>query len=163
MGARRKTDDTLRGQLRTLLRGGRAHADFEKAIANLPPRLRGKKPRLAPYTPWQQLEHIRLAQRDILDYIRDPDYVSPPWPEGYWPRVGTPPTASAWDETVTAYRSDRRALEKMVADPTIDLLAPLPHDPGVTLLQEILLVADHTAYHLGQLIVLRRLIGAWSD
>lgn len=158
-----KNDTVLRKDLRVLLRGGRAHVGFDKAVADLPEDLRGKKPRGAPYSPWQQVEHIRLSQLDILEYIRNPKYKALKWPDEYWPKESAPPTAGVWEKSLKAYRADLRALENIVADASTDLLAPLPHDPEATLLHEVLLVADHTAYHLGQLIVLRRLIGAWED
>lgn len=156
-------DEAVRQDLVTLLRGGRAHVTFDKAVSGLPSDLRGRRPRGLPYSPWQQLEHIRICQWDILEYVRNPSHVSPPWPEGYWPQHSEPPSATAWTRSVRAYRDDLRALEALVTDPATDVLAPLPHDPETTLLHEVLLVADHTAYHLGQLIVLRRLLGAWSD
>ena len=155
-----KNDKALRGDLDVLLRGGRAHITFERAVANLPEELRGKKPRGAPYSPWQQVEHIRICQWDILEYIRNPEYTSS---EEYWPKEASPPNGGAWEKSLRAYRADLRALRNLVADPTTDLLVPLPHDAETTTLHEVLLVADHTAYHLGQLIVLRRLIGAWPD
>jgi uncharacterized damage-inducible protein DinB len=153
----------LRDDVRHLLRGEGAHVSFEKAVANLPEELRGKKPRGAPYTPWQQLEHMRIAQWDILEYIRNPRHVSPKWPEGYWPGEARP-ARNAWAKSVKAFQADRQALLDLAADPATDLLARVPHVPqGPTILHELLLVADHTAYHLGQLIVLRRLLGAWRD
>jgi hypothetical protein len=153
----------LRKAVLILLRGGRAHITFEKAVANFPDALRGRKPRGAPYTPWQQLEHMRLAQWDILEYIRNPQYVALPFPEGYWPREASP-ARNAWPKCVKAFLADRQALEALAADPSTDLLARVPHDPeGLSILHELLLVADHNAYHLGQLIVLRRLLGAWRE
>jgi len=159
-----RDDKALREAVLTLLRGGRAHVSFDKAVANLPAELRGKTPRGAPYTPWQQLEHMRICQWDILEYIRNPQHVSPEWPTGYWPRTAAAPTRTAWAQSVKAFRTDLRALEELAADPATDLLARISHDPeGPTILHELLLVADHTAYHLGQLVVLRRLLGAWRE
>ena len=156
-------EKALREDVLVLLRGGRAHVGFEKAVANLPEDLRGKKPRGAPYTPWQQLEHMRICQWDILEYIRNPKHVSPEWPTGYWPEQA-PPTRSAWAKSVTAFQADRQDLLDLAANPATDLLAPIPADPnGPTILHELLLVADHNAYHLGQLIILRRLLGAWNE
>ena len=156
-------DDALREELVSLLEGGHAHVGFEKAVADLPEALRGKKPHGAPYTPWQQLEHMRLAQWDILEYIRDPHHVSPKWPEGYWPEA-VPPTPDAWDRSVRGFRADLRALKALVADPATDVLARVPHDPeGPSIMHQVLLVADHNAYHLGQLLVLRRVLGAWPE
>jgi hypothetical protein len=158
-------DDTaLREEVANLLRGGGAHVPFEKAVANLPESLRGKKPRGAPYTLWEQLEHMRIAQWDILEYIRNPQHVSPEWPGGYWPGDAAPPTRTAWAKSVKAFQADRQALLDMAADASTDLLARVPADPeGPTILRELLLVADHNAYHIGQLIILRRLLGAWRD
>jgi hypothetical protein len=156
-------DNALREDVLLLLRGGRAHVNFEKAVANLPEALRGKKPRGLPYTPWQQLEHMRIAQWDILEYIRNPQHISPEWPTGYWPGEA-PPSRTAWAKSVKAFLADRQALLDMAADPSTDLLARVPADPeGPTILHELLLVADHDAYHLGQLIILRRLLGAWRE
>lgn len=158
-----KHDKALRDDVLLLLRGGNAHVSFEKAVADLPEELRGKKPRRMPYTPWQQLEHMRIAQSDILEYIRNPQHVSPEWPDGYWP-AEAPPARTAWAKSVKAFQADRQALVDMAADPSADLLARVPADPdGPTTLHELLLVADHNAYHLGQLIVLRRLLGAWQE
>ena len=151
----------LRDDVLHLLRGEGAHVSFEKAVANLPEDLRGKKPRGAAHTPWQQLEHMRIAQWDILEYIRDPRHISPEWPEGYWPGEA-PPTRNAWVKS--AFQADRQALLEIAANPSTDLLVRVPHDPeGPTILHEMFLVADHNAYHLGQLIVLRRLLGSWRD
>lgn len=155
-------DKALREAVLTLLRGGRAHVSFEKAVANLPEDLRGKKPRGTPYTPWQQLEHMRIAQRDILEYIRNPHYVSLKFPDEYWPGEASP-ARNAWAKSVKAFRADVQALQDLAADPSTDLLARVPHDSeGPSILHELLLVADHNAYHIGQLIILRRLLGAWQ-
>ncbi len=157
------TDKPLRDEMLWLLRGGRAHVGFKKAVSNLPGALRGKKPRSMPYSPWQQLEHMRICQWDILEYIQNPRHVSPEWPAGYWPHPA-PPSKSAWSNSVRAFEADLKALEEMAADPSTDLLARVPADPdGPTILHELLLVADHNAYHLGQLIVLRRLLSAWEE
>ena len=153
----------LREHLLYLLRGGGAHLDFEKAVADLPPELRGVRPVGLPHSPWRLLEHMRIAQWDILEFSRDPRHVSPPFPEGYWPQGDAPPDAAAWDRSVAAFRADLRAMEALVADPTSDLFTPLPHGQGQTLLREALLVADHNAYHLGQLVLVRRLLGAWEE
>lgn len=157
-------NDALLENVVVLLRGGRAHVDFERAVANLPEALRGKKPRGIPYTPWQQLEHLRITQWDILEYIRNPQHVSPEWPEGYWPQEMSPPR-TAWGKSVKAFQADRQALVDLATDPSTDLMTRIPPgDPeGVTILHELLLVADHNAYHIGQLVLLRRLLGAWRD
>jgi hypothetical protein len=157
------TDETaaLRDHLLYLLRGGGAHVDFEAAVADLPPGLRGGKVAGLPHTPWRLLEHLRIAQWDILEFCRNPSHVSPTFPEGYWPKGDAPPDDAAWDRSVAAFRADLRAIQDLVADPATGLFAPLPHGKGQTVLREALLVADHNAYHLGQLIVVRRLLGAW--
>src|SRR5947209_6517123 len=146
-----------------LLRGGGAHLDFDKAIADLPAPLRGVKPAGLPHSPWRLLEHLRIAQWDILQFSVDPRHVSPKFPEGYWPQGDAPPDAAAWDRSVDAFRADLRAMQALVADPATDLFTPLAHGEGQTVLREALLVADHNAYHLGQLVVVRRLLGAWPE
>jgi hypothetical protein len=153
----------LREHLLYLLRGGGAHLDFEKAIADLPAKLRGAKPAGQPHTPWRLLEHLRLAQWDILRFSIDPHHISPAFPEGYWPQGDAPADASVWQRSVDAFRADLRAMQALVADPATDLFTPLPHGEGQTILREALLVADHNAYHLGQLVLLRRLLGAWPE
>jgi hypothetical protein len=155
------TDKALREHLLYLLRGGGAHLDFEAAIAGLPPAMRGARADPVPHTPWRLLEHLRLAQWDILEFSRNPAHVSPPFPDGYWPEGDAPPDEAAWDRSVTAFRDDLRAMQALVANPRTDLFAPIPHGEGQTILREALLVADHNAYHLGQLVVVRRLLGAW--
>jgi hypothetical protein len=153
----------LRQQLRELLRGGSAHLNFDKAVAGLPPRLRGAKPTGQPHTPWRLVEHMRIAQWDILEFSRNPKHVSPKWPDEYWPKGDGPPRPADWNRSIRQFRADAKAMQKLIADPKKDLLAPLPHGEGQTLLREALLVADHTAYHLGQLVLIRRLLGAWSN
>jgi len=159
----KKSTDVLRQHLLDLLRGGHAHADFDAAVSDLPSQLRGKKPKGAPYTAWQLLEHLRLAQWDILEFSRDPKHVSPKWPDGYWPKTEAPPSAAAWNNSVRSFRADLKAIAKLVDNPKSDLFARIPHGDGQTLLREALLVADHNAYHIGQLVLLRRLLGAWKD
>jgi uncharacterized damage-inducible protein DinB len=153
----------LREHLLYLLKGGGAHLNFDKAIADLPVELRGAKPPGVPHTPWRLLEHLRIAQGDILEFTRNPRHVSPPWPEGYWPAGDGPPDTGAWERSVAAFRADLRAMQDLVADPATDMFTPLPHGEGQTALREALLVADHNAYHLGQLVVVRRLLGAWEE
>lgn len=153
--------NVLREHLLYLLRGGGAHLDFEKAVADLPTELRGAKPAGQPHTPWRLLEHLRIAQWDILRFCLDPHHVSPPFPEGYWPDGDAPPDSGAWDRSVEGFRADLRSVQQLAADPAADLFTPLPHGQGQTILREVLLVADHNAYHLGQLVLLRRLLGAW--
>ena len=155
-------DAVLRKHLVELLRSRGAHADFDEAIDGLPEALRGVRPKDVPFTAWRLLEHLRLAQWDILEFSRDPKHRSPQWPEGYWPAGDAPPNPAAWDESVAAFRRDLAEMEKLVKDPSNDLFAPIPHGQGQTLLREALLVADHNSYHVGQLILLRRALGAWK-
>jgi hypothetical protein len=156
-------DQELREHLLYLLRGGGAHLDFEAAIADLPVALRGGKPASVPHTPWRLLEHMRIAQWDILEFCRNPRHVSPPFPDGYWPAGDAPPTADAWETSVAAFRADLIAMQDLVADPATDLFARIPHGEGHTILREALLVADHNSYHLGQLVTVRRMLGAWPE
>ena len=153
----------LREHLLYLLRDGGAHLSFERAIAKLPPKLRGARPRGVPHSPWRLVEHLRIAQWDILEFCRNPKHVSPDFPGGYWPAGDGPPSAAAWNKSVAAFRADLQAMQDLVADPATDLFARIPHGQGQTILREALLVADHNAYHLGQLVVVRRLLGAWKD
>lgn len=155
-------DKALREHLLDLLRGGGAHLNFEQAFAGLPAKLRGARPRGLPFTAWRLLEHMRIAQWDILEFSRDSKHVSPEFPEDYWPAGDRPPNAAAWEHSVNSFRADRKAMEKLVADPKTDLNARIPHGTGQTVLREALLVADHNAYHLGQVVMLRRLLGAWK-
>lgn len=150
-----------REHLAKLLGWEEAHVGFEAAVADLPEALRGKQPSGLPYSPWQLLEHLRIAQHDILDFCRNPSYAERTWPDDYWPPSAAPDSAAAWDESVRQFQQDRAALQELARDTTIDLEARIPHGTGQTYLRELLLVADHTAYHLGELIVVRRLLGAW--
>ena len=154
---------SMREHVLELLRGGGAHVDVDKAIADLPAERRGSRAPGLPFTPWRLLEHMRIAQWDILEFSRDPKHVSPAFPAGYWPETDAPPDAKAWDRSVAAFRADLRAMEELVADLKNDLHAKIPHGQGQTILREALLIADHNAYHVGQLVMLRRLLGAWSD
>ena len=158
----RMDDKALREHLLYLLRGGGAHVKFETAIADLPHRLRGVKPQGLPFTAWRLLEHMRLAQWDILEFSRNPKHVSPEWPGGYWPQADGPADDAAWEKSVRAFRAGLKGMQKLVANPAADLFARIPHGDGQTLLREALLVADHNAYHLGQLVMLRRQLGAWA-
>jgi hypothetical protein len=155
------THQALRDHLLQLLRGGAAHLDFDSAIADLPAAQRGARVAGAPHTPWRLLEHLRIAQWDILEFSRNSKHVSPKFPEGYWPKGDAPPDPAAWDRSVAAFRADLQAMQDLVADPSTDLFARIPHGEGQTVLREALLVADHNAYHLGQLVMLRRCLGAW--
>lgn len=155
-------NDPLREHVLYLLRGGGAHLDFDAAVADLPAELRGVKPAGLPHSPWRLVEHMRIAQWDILEFSRNPAHVSPKFPDGYWPKDDGPPSADAWDRCLASFRADLRAMQELVADPATDLFARIPHGEGQTILREALLVADHNAYHLGQLVVVRRLLGAWK-
>ena len=154
---------TLREHVLYLLRGGGAHLSFDKAVEGVPPHLRGAKVEPLPHTPWRLLEHLRIAQWDILRFTIDPDHKSPDFPDGYWPEGDGPPDDGAWDRAVAAYKADNDAMQRLVADPKTDLFARIPHGDGQTVLREALLVADHAAYHLGQMVVVRRLLGCWPD
>jgi hypothetical protein len=156
-------DKLLRDHVLYLLRGGGAHLNFEQAIADLPKNLRGAKANGVSHTPWRLLEHMRICQWDILEFSRNPKHVSPDFPDGYWPHGDAPPNSKSWDESVEAFRADLQAMITLVADPATDLFARIPHGDGQTILREALLVADHNAYHLGQMVFLRRCLGAWED
>ena len=157
------SDQSLREHVIYLLEGGGAHIGFEAAVANLPVDFRGSAIQGAPHTPWRLLEHMRICQWDILEFSRNPDHVSPEFPSGYWPAGDGPPDDLAWDQTAQAFRDDLQAMIDLVADPETDLFARIPHGDGQTILREALLVADHNAYHLGQLVLLRRALGAWGN
>ncbi len=154
--------DPVRQHVVDLLAGKGAHAPFEDAIAKFPPALRGVKPEGAPYSAWQLLEHLRIAQWDILEFSRDPKHQSPPWPEGYWPGAAEPPDEHAWDASIKKYKADLKAMQALISEPKSDLYAPIPYGDGQTLLREALVLADHNSYHLGQLVLLSRLLGAWD-
>ena len=153
--------DTLREHVLKLLDGRDAHVDFGAATDGIPPDLRGSVPAGLPHSPWQILEHLRIAQHDILDFCVNPAYKEMKWPDDYWPVSAAPPTASAWDESLAAYRRNEEAMRQLVRDPTTDLFATIEHGTGQTYLREALLVADHAAYHVGQLVLVRRLLGIW--
>jgi DinB superfamily len=156
-------DQLLREHLQYVLEGGGAHAKFEDVIRDFPTALRGKKVPDVPYTAWMLLEHMRIAQWDILAFSRKPKHVSPEWPNGYWPKGDTPPGAAAWTASIKSFQKDLRAMEALVKNPKTDLYKRLPWGDGQTVLREALLVADHNAYHLGQLVMLRRALGAWKE
>jgi DinB superfamily len=158
-----KNDASLSEHLLELLSGGHAHLNFEKAIADLPVKLRGARPPGLPHTPWRLLEHMRIAQWDILRFSVDPKHVSPEFPVGYWPSGDSPPDRAAWERSVALFRADLQSIQDLVANPDTDLFKPIGHGQGQTILREALLVADHNAYHLGQLVTVRRLLGAWSE
>ena len=154
--------DPLRVHLVKLLDWRDAHADFDAAVNGIPARFQGKTPKGLPYSPWQLLEHLRRAQWDILDFCINKNYKEQNWPEDYWPKTVAPPSQSAWRKSVASFRADREAMKKLAADTRINLFDKIPHGQGQTYLREILLVADHNAYHIGELIVVRRLLGIWK-
>jgi hypothetical protein len=156
-----KSDDVVREQLLALLQGEQAHMSFDQAISGFPLEHINTRPPNVTYTPWHLLEHMRIAQRDILEFIRNPDHVSPEWPNGYWPGGKHEVDENQWQETIEAFRSDLRSLEEIAKDPQTDLYADLPHATGYNILREILVAADHNAYHIGELGVLRQVMGAW--
>jgi len=153
-----KTADPLRPHLVNLLTKAEAHVDLESELKNFPRELRGRKPPGAPHTPWQLLEHIRIAQWDILEFSRDAKHKSPKWPEGYWPKTEAPPDDKAWDKSVKQVLADLKAMAELAGNRESDLFAAIPHGDGQTLLREALLMADHNAYHLGQIVMLRRIL-----
>lgn len=157
-------DDTiLREHLQKLLAGREAHVDWTSALKGLPEKLRGERPDSAPHSAWEILEHIRIAQWDLLEFSRDPKHVSPDWPSGYWPKTPAPPSPAAWDKSVQAFHQDLEAMVNLVMNPKTDLTAPIPYGSGQTILREALLVADHNSYHLGQFVLLRRLLNSWPE
>jgi hypothetical protein len=157
-----KDDKSLREHLINLLKSEGAHVDFDAAVKEMPVSLQGKKPKGAQHSPWEVLEHMRIVQWDILEFTRNASHISPEFPSGYWPSAPVPPNDNAWDKSAEAFQSDLATIVGIVANESIDLLAPIPHDDKKTVLREVLLVADHNAYHLGELILLRRMLGAWE-
>lgn len=155
-------DQILRDHLVKLLRGGSAHLGFDEAIEGLPADLRGTKLQELPHTPWQLVEHLRIAQWDILEFSRNPDYVAPKWPDDYWPETAAPPDDASWNLSVEQFHRDLKAMQDLVADPKTDLYAKIPWGDGQTILREALLVGDHNAYHIGQIVSLRQALGAWQ-
>lgn len=155
-------NDVVRKQLIALLTGSNAHQSFDDAIQDLPAELRGVKPDKLPYSIWQLVDHIRIAQWDILEFSRDSSHQSPPWPSGYWAKELAPTDEGAWQQALTQIREDRDAFVTLLNDPSRDLYAPFEHGDGQNLLREALLIADHTAYHVGEIIIIRRLLDAWK-
>jgi len=153
---------SLREHLAALLKGGQAHATFEDAVKDLPAKLRGAKPDNFPHSPWMLLEHLRIAQHDILEFSCNEKHESPKWPEGYWPKSSEPPSADAWTKSVNQFKSDMKAMQELVKNPKIDLFAKIPWGDSQTILREAMLVADHNGYHIAQLVDVRRLLGAWE-
>jgi hypothetical protein len=153
------SDQPLRDHLLYLLKGGGAHASFDDAIGDWPVQLTGAKVANYPHSAWMLLAHLRLAQRDILEFSRNRRHVSPKWPEGYWPASEAPANEKEWKESVAGFKQDLREMQRLVADRRVDLYAKIPWGDGQTILRETLLVADHNAYHIGQLVMLRKAIG----
>ena len=157
-----KNDAALREHLVKLLTEAQAHATFEQAVKGLPVELRGKVPKGAEHSAWQLLEHLRIAQLDILEFSRNAKHESPAWPEGYWPKEKAPADEKAWDKSARAFKRDLNEMVELVQNEKTDLLAKIPHGDGQTILREALLLADHNAYHVGQLVLVRRLLGSWD-
>jgi hypothetical protein len=155
-------DKALREHVLFLLDGGGAHAKFDEVIAGIPPNLRGQRPAALPHSLWMLLEHLRIAQWDILEFSRNAKHASPKWPEGYWPKTEAPTSAADWNASVKKFRQDLKAMQALVKDPKTDLFAKIAWGDGQTVLREALLLADHNAYHLGQMLDVRRLLGAWK-
>ncbi|HKT12070.1 MAG TPA: DinB family protein [Candidatus Angelobacter sp.] len=153
-----KNADPFRQHVINLLTKAEAHLDVRSELKDFPVELRGRKPPGAPHTPWQLLEHMRIAQWDILEFTLNAKHTSPKWPEEYWPGTGVPPDSKAWDNSVKQFLADLESLCNMVNDPRYELTAAIPHGDGQTYLREALLVADHNAYHLGQLVIVRRIL-----
>ena len=153
--------DPLRSHLLKALDWGDAHVDFDAALKGVPADRRGVRPPGGQYSVWELLEHMRIAQHDILDFCRNPHYVEKKWPDDYWPKNPAPPSAAAWDEAVATFKSDRDAMKVLTSDSTLDLFAKIPHGSGQTFLREVLLVVDHNAYHLGQIVAVRRQLSNW--
>src|ERR1700735_4249443 len=162
MAIRKTSDKVLREHVIELLNGRGAHSGFDDVVKNMPEKLRGVKPDKFPHTAWMLLEHLRLAQWDILEFSRNAKHVSPEWPKGYWPHTQAPPSDEAWNKSIRQFRRDLKAMQHLVANPKTDLFARIPWGDGQTILREALLVADHNAYHTAQLVDLRRLLGVWS-
>ncbi len=156
--AQDQTDESIRKHVLYLLRGGGAHLSFDDFVSSFPPDLCSRQIEGLPYTPWQVLEHMRLAQWDILEFSRDPDHISPEFPKGYWPKSDELGNPTLWKQTSEQFRNDLQEMEALVEDPATDLHAKIPHGDGQTILREALLIADHNAYHLGVLAVMARIV-----
>lgn len=157
-----ENEKALREHIVKLLTKQEAHADFDAAVKDWPEKLRGEKPKGADHSAWQLLEHLRIAQWDLLEYAVNPKHESPEFPAGYWPKEAAAPSAKAWDESVESFRHDRKRLAELVMAEKTDLLAKIPYAGGQTLLRQVLVTADHNAYHIGQLVLLRKMLGAWE-
>ncbi len=151
----------MRAKLAEALAWREAHAGFEAALDNIPGEARGRTVPGVPYSLWQLLEHMRLAQEDILDFCRNPKYQEKKWPDEYWPKSPAPPDGRAWDASIAAFKRDREAMTRLAVDPALNLLDRIPHGSGQTYLREVLLIIDHNAYHIGEIVTLRRMLGVW--
>jgi hypothetical protein len=156
------SDRAIRDLLGKALAWQDAHATFDDAVKGIPAEARGSVPQHLPYSAWQLLEHLRITQRDILDFCVDSDYEEMKWPDDYWPSAAAPPSDAAWNDSIRAFKEDRKALQKLAADASVDLEARIPHGSGQTYIRELVLVIDHSAYHVGQLVLVRRLLGNWK-
>jgi hypothetical protein len=157
------SDLRLREIVASTLDWEQAHVGLERALAGLPHELRGRRPEGAPFSVWEELEHIRIAQRDLLDFCRDPDYAHDlAWPDDYWPATPEPPSAEAWEDSVEAVRRDREELKRWTVDSGVELTDEIPWGEGQTWLRTVLVAADHAAYHVGQIVLIRKLMGAWG-
>src|ERR1700722_1220776 len=153
----------LREHVLYLLDDGGAHAKFNDAVKDMPEELRGVKPDRLPHSAWMLLEHLRIAQWDILEFSRNSKHASPKWPEGYWPKTQVPPNAAAWNKSIKQFLKDLKAMQDLVANTKTDLYARIPWGDSQTILRQALLLADHNAYHVAQLIDVRRLVGEWQE
>jgi hypothetical protein len=154
-------ENVVRDQLLQLLRGGNAHMVFDQAVERFPVEKINSHPPGSDYTPWRLLEHMRIAQWDIVEFVRNPNHISPPWPEGYWPPEGEAADESRWDETIEKFREDLQAMQDIVGNPATNLFDSLPHATGYTVLREVLVLADHNAYHMGEFALMRQILGTW--
>lgn len=155
-------DEALRKQLVEMLKGGYAHVSFEKTVKDFPADKIGVRPPGLPHSAWELLEHIRIAQHDIVRFSESAGHVSPKWPDGYWPASPAPPNAADWQNSIQSFHSDLADFERLLQDRGRDLFQPFPWGEGQTLLREAILIIDHNAYHLGQLLLVRRAVGAWK-
>lgn len=155
-------DKQLRQQLVKMIDWHEAHVDFPGAVNDFPPELHGRVPEGFPYSAWQLLEHIRITSWDIVEFSRDASHKSPEWPEDYWPKTAAPPDSQAWAKSVQAIQGHLEDMRKVISDPNRDLLGPLPHGSGQSLFREAVLIIDHNAYHIGQLVLVRKALGAWK-
>jgi len=156
-----RQSDSFRKELISHLTEGDAHAGYDAAVKDFPADLRGARPHDLPHSAYQLIEHLRIAQWDIVGYALNPKHKSPDFPDGYWPKSPEPPDSKAWDKSIASFRNDRKKLVAALAK--ADLLAPIPHANNQSLASKTILLIDHNSYHLGQLILLRRLLGAWPE